>query len=58
MRQRDTCLQCRPIAELLVHVAPFVAGGGGRLFADAAGVELTPVSSRATPHVTHLVYRR
>jgi hypothetical protein len=25
---------------------------------DAAGVELTPVSSRATGHVTHLVYRR
>ena len=35
-----------------------VAGGGERVFADAAGVELTPVSSRTTPHVTHLVYRR
>jgi len=26
--------------------------------AGAEGVELTPVSSRATPHVTHLVYHR
>jgi hypothetical protein len=39
-------------------VAPFVAGHGERLFADAGGVELKPVSSRTTPHVTHLVYRR
>lgn len=46
------------IDELRVHVSPFVAGDGERLFANAAGVELTPVSSRATPHVTHLVYRR
>jgi dihydrofolate reductase len=45
------------VDELRVHVAPFVAGGGERLFADAEGVELIPVSSRATPHVTHLVYR-
>ena len=46
------------VDELRLHVSPFVAGGGERLFADAAGVELTPVSSRATTHVTHLVYRR
>jgi dihydrofolate reductase len=46
------------VDELRVHQAPFVAGGGERLFADVAGVELTPVSSRTTPHVTHLVYRR
>jgi dihydrofolate reductase len=46
------------IDELRLHVAPFVAGGGERLFERAAGVELTPVSSRATSHVTHLVYRR
>lgn len=39
-------------------MAPFVAGGGESLFAGAAGLELTPVSSRTTPHVTHLVYRR
>lgn len=46
------------VDELRLHVAPFVAGGGERLFADTAGLALTPVSSRATPHVTHLVYRR
>jgi dihydrofolate reductase len=46
------------VDELRLHVAPFVAGGGERLFEGAAGVELTPVSSRATPHVAHLVYRR
>ena len=46
------------IDELRLHVAPFVAGHGERIFDGAAGVELKPVSSRATPHVTHLVYRR
>jgi dihydrofolate reductase len=46
------------VDELRLHVAPFVAGGGERLFEGTEGVELTPVSSRATPHVTHLVYRR
>jgi dihydrofolate reductase len=46
------------VDELRLHVAPFVAGGGECLFAGTAGVELTPVSSRTTPHVTHLVYRR
>ncbi len=46
------------VDELRLHVAPFVAGGGERLFEGTAGVDLTPVSSRATPHVTHLVYRR
>jgi hypothetical protein len=40
-------------------VVPFVAGAGERHFdRDSAGVELTPVSSRTTPHVAHLVYRR
>jgi dihydrofolate reductase len=46
------------IDELRLHVAPFVAGGGESLFAGAGSLELTPVSSRTTPHVTHLVYRR
>jgi dihydrofolate reductase len=46
------------VDELRLHVAPFVAGGGERVFEGAAGVELTPVSSRATAHVTHLVYRK
>lgn len=46
------------IGELRLHVAPFVTGGGERMFDDAAGIELTPAASRTTPHVTHLVYRR
>ncbi|HEU4463040.1 MAG TPA: dihydrofolate reductase family protein [Solirubrobacterales bacterium] len=46
------------VDELRLHVAPFVAGGGVRLFDGAAGLGMTPVHSRTTPHVTHLVYRR
>jgi dihydrofolate reductase len=46
------------IDELRLHVAPFVAGRGERIFDGAAGIELKPVASRTTPHVTHLVYRR
>ncbi|MBS1846566.1 MAG: dihydrofolate reductase family protein [Actinobacteria bacterium] len=43
---------------LRLHVVPFVAGGGERLFVDVGDLQLKPVSSRTTPHVTHLVYRR
>ncbi|MCB0857386.1 MAG: dihydrofolate reductase family protein [Solirubrobacterales bacterium] len=46
------------VDELRLHVAPFVHGGGEQIFTGTAGLELTPVSSRTTPHVTHLVYRR
>jgi dihydrofolate reductase len=46
------------VDELRLHLAPFVAGSGERVFDGVGDVELTPVSSRATPHVTHLVYRR
>ncbi|HXQ89552.1 MAG TPA: dihydrofolate reductase family protein, partial [Solirubrobacterales bacterium] len=46
------------VDELRLHVAPFVAGGGVRVFDGVAGLELTPAHSRTTPHVTHLVYRR
>jgi dihydrofolate reductase len=46
------------VDELRLHVAPFVAGGGERMFDGVGDIELTPVSSRTTPHVTHLVYRR
>lgn len=47
------------VDELRLAVVPFVAGAGERLFdPSTAGLELTPVSSRTTPHVTHLVYRR
>ena len=46
------------VDELRLHMAPFVAGGGERVFEGTAGMELAPVSSSAPPHVTHLVYRR
>ncbi len=46
------------VDELRLHVSPFVAGDGERVFAGTPGVELTPVSSRTTAHVTHLVYAR
>lgn len=46
------------VDELRLHVAPFTAGGGERVFDGIEDMELTPVSSRTTPHVTHLVYRR
>jgi len=46
------------VDELRLHVAPFVAGGGERIFDGVGDLELKPVSSRVTPHVTHLVYRR
>jgi dihydrofolate reductase len=54
----DQYLAAGAIDELRLHVAPFVAGAGERLFADVGDLELKPVSSRTTPHVTHLVYRR
>lgn len=46
------------VDELRLHVAPFLAGHGERLFVDVGDLELKPVSSRTTPFVTHLVYRR
>lgn len=46
------------VDELRLHVSPFVAGAGERIFTGAEDFDLKPVSSRATPHVTHLVYGR
>jgi dihydrofolate reductase len=46
------------VDELRLHIAPFAAGGGERLFDGTAGIDLKPVSCRTTPQVTHLVYRR
>ncbi len=46
------------IDELRLHVVPMLAGGGERLFEGVEDLDLKPVSSRTTPHVTHLVYRR
>lgn len=46
------------VDELRLHVAPFVAGDGERLFAGVENLEMVPVSSRTTPYVTHVTYRR
>lgn len=46
------------VDELRLHVVPFVAGHGVRIFEGVEELVLQPVSSRTTPHVTHLVYRR
>ncbi|HMU28339.1 MAG TPA: dihydrofolate reductase family protein, partial [Solirubrobacterales bacterium] len=46
------------VDELRLHVSPFVAGAGERIFTGAEDFDLKPLSSRATPHVTHLVYGR
>lgn len=54
----DQYLAAGLVDELRLHISPFVAGGGERVFANAPGIELTPVGSRVTPHVTHLVLRR
>jgi dihydrofolate reductase len=54
----NQCLAAGAIDELRLHVSPFVAGGGERLFVGVGDLELKPASSRTTPHVTHLVYRR
>ncbi len=46
------------VDELRLHVAPFVAGGGERIFDGVGELSLTPVECRSTPEVTHLTYRR
>ncbi len=46
------------IDELRLHVAPLTIGEGLRIFDGVPGLDLVPVSSRTTPHVTHLVWRR
>jgi len=43
--------------ELRLHVAPITVGDGVRIFDGVPDLTLTPVSSRATPHVTHLTWR-
>jgi dihydrofolate reductase len=51
-------LAANQIDELRLHVAPFVAGHGERLFEGAEALELTSKASRATPYVAHLVLGR
>jgi dihydrofolate reductase len=46
------------VDELRLHVVPFTLGDGLRVFDGVADLAMVPVSSRTTPHVTHLTYRR
>jgi dihydrofolate reductase len=46
------------VDELRLHVVPFTVGEGLRVFDSLADLAMVPVSSRTTPHVTHLTYRR
>ena len=44
--------------ELRLHVAPLTYGEGLRVFDGVPDLRLVPVSSRTTPHVTHVTWRR
>jgi dihydrofolate reductase len=46
------------VDELRLHVVPFTLGEGLRVFDGVPDLAMVPVSSRTTPHVTHLTYRR
>lgn len=46
------------VDELRLHVAPFTVGDGLRVFEGVDDLAMVPVSSRTTPHVTHVVHRR
>ena len=44
--------------ELNLHILPITVGEGVRIFEGVGEIELTPVSSRTTPDVTHVTWRR
>lgn len=46
------------VDELRLHVVPFTVGDGLRVFDGVDDLAMVPVSSRTTPYVTHLTYRR
>jgi dihydrofolate reductase len=46
------------VDELRLHVVPFTLGDGLRVFDGVENLALVPASSRTTPYVTHLTYRR
>jgi dihydrofolate reductase len=54
----NACLAAGYVDELRLHVVPITVGEGLRVFDGVDDLTLTPVSSRTTPHVTHLTYRR
>lgn len=41
----------------MLHLAPVLLGSGERLFDGVGALDLEPMTARATPLVTHLVYR-
>ena len=45
------------IDELRLHVVPITLGEGIRVFDGVPDLQLVPISSRTTPHVTHLTWR-
>jgi dihydrofolate reductase len=54
----NACLAAGIVDELRLHVVPFTVGEGLRVFDGVEDLSMVPVSSRTTPHVTHLAYRR
>ena len=46
------------VDELRLHIVPFTLGDGLRVFDGVEDLAMVPASSRTTPHVTHLTYRR
>lgn len=53
----NTYLTAGAIDELRLHVVPFTAGAGSRVFDEVPALDVPIVSVRHTPHVTHLVCR-
>jgi dihydrofolate reductase len=54
----NACLAAGAVDELRLHVVPFTLGQGLRVFDEVSDLAMEPVSSRTTPHVTHLTYGR
>ena len=54
----NASLAAGAVDELRLHVVPFTLGDGLRVFDGVDDLALMPVSSRTTPQVTHLTYRR
>ena len=54
----NTYLAAGLVDELRLHIVPFTVGDGLRVFDRVDELAMVPASSRMTPHVTHLTYRR